>query len=338
MVKRIVLVLFLCVIVQGALTEPLAAQNNNCFALQTLWPLLDPIPLGWWYFGPAGPWAADYAAWKAACPVPNGKTETCPRCPSGGQPISLATGNTFIDQTDLKIPGLGGGLSLARTWNSAWPASQSTFQVGIFGPNWRSTYEERILMGLDNYIKYSRSDGSFWSFGLGSSSWVVAAPSNVSATLTTDTSVNPYYVLTFQNGEKRRFDKTTGNLIAIIDRNGNTTTVAYDSSGRLSTVTDAASRTLTFTYGSTGNLVTAVSSSVGISLSYAYDAQGRLSQVTEPDLSTLNFSYNSQSLITSVTDSNGKVLESHTYDSQLRGLTSTRAGGVEALTITYPNP
>ena len=229
-------------------------------------------------------------------------------------------------------------MSLARTWNSAWPASQSTFQVGIFGPNWRSTYEERILMGLDNYIKYSRSDGSFWSFGLGSSSWVVAAPSNVSATLTTDTSVNPYYVLTFQNGEKRRFDKTTGNLIAIIDRNGNTTTVAYDSSGRLSTVTDAASRTLTFTYGSTGNLVTAVSSSVGISLSYAYDAQGRLSQVTEPDLSTLNFSYNSQSLITSVTDSNGKVLESHTYDSQLRGLTSTRAGGVEALTITYPNP
>jgi len=54
-VKRIVLVLFLCVIVQGALTEPLAAQNNNCFALQTLWPLLDPIPLGWWTLGRLAP-------------------------------------------------------------------------------------------------------------------------------------------------------------------------------------------------------------------------------------------------------------------------------------------
>jgi hypothetical protein len=81
----------------------------------------------------------------------------------------------------------------------------------------RRLVEERIIMGLDNYIKYSRSDGSFWSFGLGSSGWIVIAPSNVAATLNTDTSVNPYYVLTFQNGEKRRFDKTTGNLIAIIE-------------------------------------------------------------------------------------------------------------------------
>jgi YD repeat-containing protein len=58
--------------------------------------------------------------------------------------------------------------------------------------------------------------------------------------------------------------------------------------------------------------------------------------VTEPDLTTITFTYNSQSQITTVTDSNGKVLESHTYDSSGRGLTSSRANGVEALTITYP--
>jgi YD repeat-containing protein len=238
----------------------------------------------------------------------------------------------------LRIPGVGGGLTLVRTWNSLWPPILSPLEIGVFGANWRSTYEERIVMGFDNYPKYVRSDGTAWSFGLGSSGWNVAAPANVSATLNTDTSVNPYYVLTFQNGEQRRFDKTTGNLIAIIDRNGNMTTLAYDLSGRLSTVTDAASRHLNFNYSGSNSLVMSVTTDVGITLSYSYDAQGRLVQVTKPDLTTLNFAYNSQSLITSVTDSNGKVLESHTYDTNARGLTSTRANGVEALTITYPNP
>lgn len=260
------------------------------------------------------------------------------RCPHCGSPISLATGETFIAQADVKIPGLGGGLSLTRTWNSIWPSILSSFQNGIFGPNWRSTYEERIVVGTDYYIRYIRSDGTFWAFGAGeetsATSWGVSAPANVAATLNMDTSTNPYYTLTFPNGEQRRFDPGTGNLIAIIDGNGNTTTVAYNSSGM--TVTDAASRTLTFTYGNGTGLVTSVSSSVGISYSYTYDTQGRLIQITKPDQTTVSFTYNSQSLITAVTDSNGKVLESHTYDSNGRGLTSSRANGVEALTLSYP--
>ena len=81
--------------------------------------------------------------------------------------------------------------------------------------------------------------------------------------------------------------------------------------------------------------MTAVTSDVGLSLSYAYDGQGRLSVVTNPDLSTITFAYNSSSLISSVTDSQGKILESHTYDSSGRGLTSSRALGVDSVTIVY---
>jgi YD repeat-containing protein len=126
-------------------------------------------------------------------------------------------------------------------------------------------------------------------------------------------------------------------LTTIIDRNGNATTLTYDSANRLATVTDPASRHLNFTYGSTSShLVTGVSSDVGLSLSYSYDTQNRLSQVTNPDLTTVTFAYDGQSRITSVTDSNSKVLESHTYDSSGRGLTSSRAAGVDAVTITYP--
>lgn len=33
----------------------------------------------------------------------------------------------------------------------------------------------------------------------------------------------------------------------------------------------------------------------------------------------------------------GKLLEGHTYDPQGRGLTSTRANGVDSVTVSYPN-
>jgi YD repeat-containing protein len=264
--------------------------------------------------------------------------EPCLACAAAaaGKPINLATGNTYIEQQDIRVPGLGGGLTVARTWNSRWPATQITSSIGIFGSNWRSTYEERVFVGSDHYVRYARGDGSYWAFGYGSAGLVVVSPANVSATLSPG---NSYITLTFQNGEQRRFDNTSGSLIAIIDRNGNTTQLAYDSQGRLATVTDPASRHLYFAYTNASFTlqVTGITSDLGLTLAYSYDTQGRLSQVTEPDLSTLTFAYDSQSRITSVTDSNGKIIEAHTYDSASRGLTSSRAGGVEAVTITYPN-
>lgn len=338
MTKRICVSLFVFVALQCVFSRPSAAQTQSptsCLVFQTLY-YPDPIPRGWFFYSSA-PGTYAYVVAAAKCPPP---TPPPCHCPHGGSPISLGTGETFITQADINIPGLGGGLSLARTWNSIWPSVVSSFQSGIFGSNWRSTYEERIVTGTDNYIRYIRADGTFLVFGPGDglTTFNVVAPASVPATLSTDTRTNPYFTLTFPNGEQRRFQGTDGRLIAIIDRNGNTTTLAYNStSGLLSTVTDPASRTLTFTYGNPSftGFVTGVSSSVGISYSYSYDTQGRLIQITKPDQTTVSFTYNSQSLITAVTDSNGKVLESHTYDSGGRGLTSSRANGVEAMTISY---
>lgn len=214
-----------------------------------------------------------------------------------------------------------------------WPATQSAYQVGLFGPNWRSNFEERIFLGSDNYVKWARGDGSFWSFAYNGAGYGVAAPGNQFAELLPGSS---YWTLILKDGEEKLFDNTSGNLIAIIDRNGNTTQLSYDAVGRLNTVTDPASRHLYFSYASqTSFLVTNVTSDFGVSTSYSYDSQGRLIQVTEPDGSTLNYSYSTQSLISAVTDSNGVVLESHTYDSSGRGLTSSRANGVDAITVTY---
>jgi YD repeat-containing protein len=316
---------------QAALSVDVAAQSGDCVAplTTTVYPNGTPV----WSFDcvVTGPTLASCKFMTDKCHPPTLETHPCLRA---GKPICLADGDTYIEDVDVRIPGLSNGLTLVRTWNSVWPSSQSSSRVGLFGPNWRSTYEERVFVGSDHYIKYARNDGSFWSFGRRGNAWNPTAPANITATLAEGP---PYWTVTFQNGEQRRFETNTGHLVAIIDRNGNTTQLTYDSNLRLVTVTDPASRHLTFSYASPSSyLVTGVTSDVGISLSYSYDGQGRLVQVTKPDLTTLSFTYNAQSLITAVTDSNGKILESHTYDAGGRGLTSSRAAGVEALTVTYP--
>lgn len=278
-----------------------------------------------------------------SCPVPAAASEGCPSCDkskgtaSAAQPINLTNGNTYIIQNDFAIPGLGGGLSLTRTWNSKWPVTQNTFKNGLFGPNWRSTYEERIFMGDDGYLKYARSNGSFWSFAADfiGGGLKVAAPSDETATLSSDSSTT--WTITFKNGTKRTFDYHSGWLKSIVDRNGNTVTVSYDGNNRIATVTDPANRTITFNYPNSASLlISSVVSALG-TFTYNYDAQGRLTKVTRPDNTFTTFEYDANSLISAVKDTDGKLLEGHTYDSQGRGLTSTRANGVDSVTVSYPN-
>lgn len=350
MTKKLCGVLFIVVVLQVVWTIPAAAQTATTCVQQVscgAYSLLDvscapSLPAGATDCSvPSFSWTMNCEDVSTKCGVP---MVWCPTCgkyvPAGGAPINLTNGNTYIQESDVRIPGLGGGLTLERTWNSVWPASVSSFQNGMFGANWRSNYEERVFPGSGeavNYMEYLRGDGSVWYFGNNSgSTWTLASPANTKATLTQSGS-GPW-TLTFQNGEQRVFSYTSGQLTTLVDRNGNSTQLTYDSSNRLITVTDPASRYLSFTYASgSSTLVTGVTSSVGVSLSYSYDSQGRLTQVTEPDLTTVSFTYNSQSLISSVTDSNGNTLESHTYDSQGRGLTSSRASGVEAVTVSYPD-
>lgn len=258
--------------------------------------------------------------------------------PIGGGPINLANGNTFITQTDLTIPGLGGGLNLTRSWHSQFPFGEYVSAAGMFGANWRSTYEESISVDSDGLAIYVRGTGGIWTLGLTGPSWplnyIMIAPANGNLTLSYDGNL---WTLTFLSGEKRTFSAATGQLLSMIDRNGNTTSMTYDALNRLVTVTDPASRHLYFTYaGPASTLVTGVSSDAGVSLSYAYDNQGRLTTVTKPDSTTVSFQYDNNSMITAVLDNQGKVLESHTYDGLRRGLTSSRANGVDSMTITYP--
>ena len=191
---------------------------------------------------------------------------------AGGGPIEFASGDTYIAETDVRLPGLGGGLTLSRTWNSI--LFDGVAQLGMLGFRWASNFEESIYISGNGLIQYLRGDGGIWQFANGGSVpngnlYVPVSHANEAVTLT-QTQTN--WTVQLQNGEHRIFDLTSGKLLSISDRNGNTTTLSYDG------------------------------------------------------------------YITAVLDNNGKVLESHTYDSSGRGLTSSRAGGAEGITVSYPQP
>jgi len=385
-------------LLMGSLPALLWAQGGSCTQYHT-WTLsgcssVDPseettaywmslVELGQEQYGGVGPncsykwlganWYGDCYSTAWTCDPPSPPVSGCSNPDAcAGEPISLANGNVSIQETDMQLPGLGGGLSLTRTWNSTWPCYfLCSPPQGLFGAGWRSTYEESLSVGPNGTMTYSRSDGSMWSFAaIGNPNsgnppvFQLIAPTNVPPVKLAEQGVtsSPTWTLTFENGEQRVFNGLGGGpLSAIIDRNGNTTTLTYTPTtygsltvNQLTTITDPAGRHLNFTYGSpTNNLVVSNVASdpgTGLNVTYTYamdqyedQLYGNsvlLTKVTQSDGTFVTFSYDQDSRgITSVNDTNGKLLESHVYadDGCNAGASSARANGVDALTIVFPN-
>jgi hypothetical protein len=130
----------------------------------------------------------------------------------GGGPIEFASGDTYITQTDVSLPGLGGGLSLSRTWNSI--LFDNVAQLGMFGIRWASNFEEQVYVGSNGLINYLRGDGGIWQFAFSSAGsngniYVPVSPANEAVTLIYK---QTNWTVAFQNGEQRTFDLTSGKL------------------------------------------------------------------------------------------------------------------------------
>ena len=100
------------------------------------------------------------------------------------------------------------------------------------------------------------------------------------------------YELQYEDGSKRRYD-SSGRLLSIIDRNGNTITHTYNN-GKISTITDATNRTVTFTYDA-NNYLTSMTDAAGRNTTYTYSG-GYLQKITYPDGKTTEFTYSSKKL------------------------------------------
>ena len=128
---------------------------------------------------------------------------------------------------------------------------------------------------------------------------------------------------TLKNGMRFEYD-ANGLQVAKIDRNGNTTTYAYDAQERLISITDPVGKGITLAY--TGNNLATVTDPAGRVSTFSHDADGNMTQVTFPDTTSRSFGYDNRHVMTSETNARN-LTTTRQYDFTGRFIQSTRPDG-----------
>lgn len=192
--------------------------------------------------------------------------------------------------------------------------SVGTF-AGLFGAGWSSSYEVRVdhSAGVSAIVRLADGLNLPYTENLGTFS----PPAGVHHDLVRHS--NGTWSMTRTDQSKYEFN-TSGKLVAIKDRNGNTVTVTRDGNQRITSVMCPSGRSLTFAYNGSG-LVSSVTDPTNRVWTFAYNGSGQLTGVTYPTLGgqshTRSFSYDSAHNILTETDLRGNVW-TWTYDSQDR--------------------
>ena len=247
---------------------------------------------------------------------------SCTECV--GKPVRVTNGDVYLQQTDYQLPGIGPSLNVARSYNSR---SQ---QVGLFGRGWSSNYDQSIQTYSSTFAGLKAADGRVTYFSRGNSP---AGLLPLEGDFHGQIGGSANLTLTMNDGSVEQFN-SAGKLLSSMDRNGNATSLTYDTNGILLSVTDPFGRVLSVTTNANGR-VTSLSDSLGTVATYAYGASNELLSVTYADNSAFNFAYDGNLRLTTVTDALGNIVESHTYDGQGRGITSEKQGGVEHYSLSY---
>jgi RHS repeat-associated protein len=235
-------------------------------------------------------------------------------------PVDIQTGDLSEQQTDLDIPGWGPPLLLQRTYSAA--AAAEAGSPGPFGYGWTMGYGERLLLGEAGKVTARFGSGATIPF-TETAPGTYSAPAWSQDTLSGSTEAG--FTLTLP-GHTRYLFAGSGALHAIVDRNGNQTTVEYGESGNLERLVDPAGRVITLTYNEAGEVASA-EDPMGHVVTYAYEG-GELKSVTMPGESTprWRFSYDGSHRLTVMTDGRGGETINE-YDNSNRLVSQTDPAG-----------
>lgn len=268
-----------------------------------------------------------------------------------GKGVDAATGAFMTGGTDLALPGRSGYLPLDQTRSYSDQAITAGVVGGVLtqgplGPKWSHTWQYRswTMTGANTLVVQAPGGGTY-AFDYNSTYGVYTGQEGINATI--DQPNNSFWTLTtYPDDVDYEFTKRTGMNYAVLtamqDRNGNRTTLTYDSSNRLTKVTDSGGRFLSFTYDASNRVSTVtdsstVNSGAARSVTYTYSSTtGDLAGVQDVRGNSGSFAYSGHWL-TSVTDQLSHTAVTNTYDGQGRVITQVDAG-TNSTTIAYASP
>jgi RHS repeat-associated protein len=261
---------------------------------------------------------------------PDPPAEAHTPCPDGkcGDPVSMMTGIYYQEDTDIEVPDVM-PIRLTRTYRTKDTASR-VFGIGASHPydqyllrNDLCT-EVRVILPDGAYIAFLRTSGTNCLDSTLQHSTTQTA--FYAATLAWDPAYQRYR-LKFKDGTEWRFSDY-GSLVAMLDRNGNSTTLTRAASGglagNLSKITSPNGRYLAFTYDAS-NRITQVTNILGRTITYTYDGSGRLWKVTNPLTGVAEYTYDASHRLLTMKEPNGNTHVTNTYDANGRVATQTQA-------------
>ncbi|MEV7318832.1 DUF6531 domain-containing protein [Streptomyces sp. NPDC093970] len=250
-----------------------------------------------------------------------------------GDPVDVATGEMFLAETDVSLPGTL-PLAFARRVSSGYRCGW------WFGPGWTSTVDQRLEIG-DEEIVFVTDDGMLLLYRVADAadgSWFPVTGPRLSLVRETD---GTYRVDDPHTGLTRRFAPLadgTAHITEIADRNANRIAFEYDTAGTPLAMRHSGGYHLAFTTDegrvtSTSLVGGAEDGSDVLVRSYGY-TDGSLTEVVNSSGRALTFTYDERLRVTSWTDRNGSRY-SYAYDGRDRCVAQRGEAGHLAGTFAY---
>ncbi|PAK26576.1 hypothetical protein CJD44_09275 [Streptomyces sp. alain-838] len=249
-----------------------------------------------------------------------------------GDPVDVATGAMYLDQTDLELPGV---LPLTFIRRAA-----SNYRCGWwFGPSWASTLDQRLETADDDLVLVTE-DGMLVRYPDPSATSPCYPEQGPRWPLNVLDS-GGYEVHDPESGHTRRFGPLRNGhapLLSVVDRNGNSITVAYGPDGTPESMRHSGGYHIEFDVSE--DRVTALRLIAGSDdgddhtvRRFSY-TEGHLTGVTGSSGVPLRLSYDARSRITTWTDTNGSSY-SYTYDASDRCTSQGGEAGHVAFEFAY---
>lgn len=270
---------------------------------------------------------ASFVDFQFTCNANLGSAGPTNRAGFTNEPINTATGNYLQSTTDLAVPSKGIPFAFTRSYNSADGYS------GPLGSGWTHSYNLFLTVAASGIVTIKEPDGHEDSFApVGAGAYNSATP-GLFDSLTQNT--DGTFTLTRKTQIKLSFS-STGKLMSIADRNGNTVALAYNGSGNLTTVTDGTGRVFTLAYDGSGR-ISSLSDPAARSWSYGYDANGNLKSVRDATGAVTQYGYDASHRMTSASDARGVTFLQNAYDG-LGRVTAQSNGRLFSTTLSYNTP
>nr|WP_200985154.1 RHS repeat-associated core domain-containing protein [Rhizobium rhizogenes]QCL10057.1 RHS repeat-associated core domain protein [Rhizobium rhizogenes] len=254
----------------------------------------------------------------------NDNDNKCPLCV-----VSIKESSVSVALSDTPVgyvPPIGPSMKVGISYNQREDSQPANFDYFNISQKWSMSWSNYIIDDPTNpganVSRIMGEGGAFYYIGYDAARKTFAAQDTDGSILSLASQSPVSYRRQLRTGGTEIYEQSDSSaayprkifLSKVIDPQGNTATLHYDSQKRLTSITDAVGRDTTFSYDVPGRplLVSKITDPFGRSATLAYDDQGRLISITDIIGLTSSFTYDANSLINSLTTPYGTTRFSYT--------------------------